>query len=158
MTSRERIFAALNHKALDRTPIFEYVLKSPIADRLLGRKYVPGGVHWGSYVQEQGWERAVRQAAIDRVEMALILGHDMLYIPPSPLPPTPSHAGPARTDKHLDPVEIVIGRNKAAVRSIHPRSEQFLIYPMIKEEMDRRGVDSPSSPQRIAMVFGQMFT
>ena len=39
MTSRERVMAALGHRAVDRTPIFEYVLLAPVADVLLGRAY-----------------------------------------------------------------------------------------------------------------------
>jgi len=37
MTSRERVEAALNHRTPDRTPMFEYVLLSPLADAFLGR-------------------------------------------------------------------------------------------------------------------------
>jgi hypothetical protein len=39
MTSKERIDAALSHKQPDRTPVFEYVLLSPVAEAILGRKF-----------------------------------------------------------------------------------------------------------------------
>ena len=40
MTSRQRLEAAIAHREPDRTPVFEYVLLSPLADLLLGRPCV----------------------------------------------------------------------------------------------------------------------
>ncbi len=39
MTSRERIATALAHREPDHTPVFEYVMQSPVADQLLGRNH-----------------------------------------------------------------------------------------------------------------------
>ncbi|MBT6144000.1 MAG: hypothetical protein HOH74_01145, partial [Gemmatimonadetes bacterium] len=62
MNCRERVEAALDHREPDHTPIFEYVLLSPLADQFLGRPYaVDAG--WEPLLQELGWERAVRQRA-----------------------------------------------------------------------------------------------
>lgn len=66
MTSRERVMAAFDHREPDRTPIFEYVLGSPVADIILGRPYCDGR-NFHVMVAERGWEVAVRQQAIDRV-------------------------------------------------------------------------------------------
>ena len=54
MTSRERIEAALNHREPDRTPVFEYVLLSPVADQLLGRLYAGDPANWSAMVREKG--------------------------------------------------------------------------------------------------------
>jgi len=86
MTSRERVEAALRHQAPDRTPVFEYVLLSPLADRLLGRAYAVDEQHWTKIVDALGWEGAVRQMAVDRLDLARLLGHDMMYVWPNPLP------------------------------------------------------------------------
>ena len=86
MTSQERINAALHHREPDRTPIFEYVLLSPVADRLLGRTYGGDPANWAGLVEELGWEGAVRRNAVDRVDLAVLLGHDMLYVTPNPPP------------------------------------------------------------------------
>ena len=79
MTSRQRIEAVFNHIEPDRTPFFEYVLRSPNADILLGRPYAADPKNWETVLSEKGWEKAVRQIAIDRLDIAEILGHDMIY-------------------------------------------------------------------------------
>ena len=56
MTSRERVEAALQHRAPDRTPVFEYVLLSPVADHLVGRPYANDPQHWEALRHELGWE------------------------------------------------------------------------------------------------------
>ena len=56
MTSRQRIDAAFSHLQPDRTPIFEYVLLSPVADAVLGRRYADFGgdyADWAAYAQER---------------------------------------------------------------------------------------------------------
>ena len=87
MTCRERIEAALGHRQPDRTPIFEYVLRSPRADELLGRDYAADPLHWNTAVAEKGWESAVRQNAVDQLDLAMLLGHDMMYVVPNPISP-----------------------------------------------------------------------
>jgi hypothetical protein len=143
MTSRERIEAALSHRAPDRTPIFEYVLRSPIADALLGRPYAAGPEHWPRVVREKGWESALRQAATDRLDLALLLGHDMMYVEPNP--PSSEKARQAAADlKNIeDPVERVRLRNEQAASSPPPSDETFTIYACLADEMKKRGADLP---------------
>lgn len=141
MTSRQRIEAALAHREPDRTPVFEYVLLSPLADRILGRLYGGDPAHWSALVGELGWEGAVRRNAADRVDLALLLGHDMLYATPVPPPPGKSGSpGPERTD---DPVENLRRRNEVAAQAPPPADEPLLVYSAMREEMTQRGLDLP---------------
>ena len=143
MTSRERIHAALSHKSPDRTPVFEYVLLSPLADRLLGRPYAGDDAHWQALVCEKGWEAAVRQAATDRLDLACLLGHDMLCVNPLLSKPTAAPASSPETVSE-DPVERVKQRNQICKQcSPYPADERLLIYVHLKEEMQRRGTDLP---------------
>jgi len=144
MTSRERIEAALEHKQPDRTPIFEYVLLSPLADQLLGRTYAADPHNWANIVSEKGWKAAVRQSAIDQLELALLLGHDMLYVVPNP-PPDDTSSGPEHEprDGPEDPVMRVHLRNERAACAPPPSDDTLLVYVYLREEMDRRGVDLP---------------
>jgi len=145
MTSRERIEAALRHQEPDRTPVFEYVLLSPLADQLLGHTFGADPANWRDLLRELGWEGAVRRAAADRVELAVLLGHDMLYVYSSgsrnALTPTPEEPAPAHPN---DPVERVRLRNAlAAEQPASPSDDALLIYVYVKDEMKRRGVDLP---------------
>ncbi|MDO9541013.1 MAG: uroporphyrinogen decarboxylase family protein [Kiritimatiellia bacterium] len=144
MTSRERIEAALNHKQPDRTPLFEYVLQSPRADDLLGRRYAADSTYWDEILAEKGWKDAVRQGAVDRLELALLLGNDMLYVTPNPAPasiaPMP---GPPAPEISADPVERVRLRNEQRAQASFPPDDTFLIYHYLKEEMKNRDVDLP---------------
>jgi hypothetical protein len=142
MTSRERIEAALNHRTPDRTPMFEYVLLSPLADVLLGRTYAGDPDNWRSLVAEKGWQGAVRQNAIDRVELAERLGNDMIYATPNALPPgrEPRPWQPTVDD----PVERLLERNqRGAETSPAPADDTMLVYVTMREEMARRGLDLP---------------
>lgn len=144
MTSRERIESALKHKQPDRTPIFEYVLQSPRADDLLGRRYATDSAHWDEILAEKGWKDAVRQSAVDQLELALSLGHDMLCVVPNPPPasiePLPKAPMPAIAD---DPVERVRFRNEQNAQASALSDDTFLIYRYLKEEMKNRDVDLP---------------
>lgn len=149
---RERIESALRHIEPDRTPIFEYVLLSPIADELLGRQSIdyagdPDASRWFSFTSEFGWEKAVRQYAIDRVELAFRLDHDMMYVVPCPIStatlPDNSHDSSLQKEED-DPVQRVIQRNTFYERSNNLRSdESFLVYLYIKEELEKRDMDLP---------------
>ena len=145
MTSRQRIEAALAHAEPDRTPLFEYVLLSPIADRLLGRRYAGDPANWPALLAEKGWEDAVRQNAADRLDLAELLGHDMLYATPNPLPPAPRPAaGPPLDEPPEDPVERVRRRNEAAASfPLAPPDDSLLIYACLEDEMRRRDLDLP---------------
>lgn len=151
MTSRERIDAALSHKQPDRTPIFEYVLLSPVADVILGRKffyYEGEGGNWKEYVEEIGWEKALRNYAKDRVELAVRLGHDLMYILPNPLPPgelsVPQNTSIEDGYNKDDPVEVIKARNerrKFEMENKKLNDLSFIIYSYIKEEMRSRELE-----------------
>jgi uroporphyrinogen decarboxylase len=145
MTSRERVESALKHREPDRTPVFEYVLLSPLADTLLGRPYAADPDQWEGCVQELGWEQAVRRRAIDQLDLALRLGHDMMYVLPNPGPLLPdSVEETAKPEPPADPVERVQLRNEQAARETpRPPDEGFLVYEVLKAEMAQRGVDLP---------------
>ena len=145
MTSRERVEAALKHRQPDRTPVFEYVLLAPLADRLLGRPYAADPDRWPALLAEKGWKDAVRQMAIDRLDLACLLGHDMMYLWPNPQPPSSSAAPEApAAPQPEDPVERLARRNEAAAaRPRAPHDDSLLIYRFLKEEMARRGIDLP---------------
>lgn len=145
MTSRERIESTLRHKNPDRTPIFEYVLLSPIADKLLGRPYAGDPNHWEKIIKEKGWKSAVYQKAVDHIDLAVLLGYDMLYITPNP----PLHQ--EEKQKQLsennyddDPVErIRIQNMKKMQKPLKISDEKLLIYEFLKKEMKHRGLDFP---------------
>ena len=144
MNSRERIETALRHRPPDRTPIFEYVLLSPRADDLLGRCYAADPVHWDALVAEKGWQAAVRQGAVDQLDLALLLGHDMIYAVPNPAPagmePPPDTSLPAMAD---DPVARLRLRNERDDQASPPPDDELLVYVCLKEEMGKRAVDLP---------------
>ena len=143
MTHRERVEAALRHEEPDRTPAFEYVLLSPLADRLLGRPYAADG-GWPAAARDLGWEGAVRQNAVDRLDLAALLGHDMLYVTPNPRPPRPPTESPTPPPQPEDPVERVRRRNeRAAAANPEPPDDSLLVYGVLKEEMARRDADLP---------------
>lgn len=146
MTSRERVAAALRHRQPDRTPVFEYVLLSPVADQLLGRTYGADPSHWGALQAELGWAAAVRRQAVDQLELALLLGHDMLYVVPNPPAPVPPRAGPPRSSTPTasdDPVERLALRNAQQAQAQGIAEDTLIVYRILKEEMARREVDLP---------------
>ncbi len=163
MTSRQRVEAALRHEEPDRTPFFEYVLLSPLADQFLGRCYAGDPANWAACVEELGWERAVQHNAIDRLDLAALLGHDMLYATPNPMPPreeppkggttnerppkggTTNGRPPEGGTTNEDPVERVRMRNEraAAVANPSPHDDSLRVYVELKKEMRRRGMDLP---------------
>jgi hypothetical protein len=145
MTSRERVQAALTHREPDRTPVFEYVLLSPVADQLLGHTYAGDPSHWSALQAELGWEQAVRRRALDQLDLALRLGHDLIYVVPNPPPPgPPAPASPAPQPPPADdPVERLVRRNAQAAHAGGTPEEALLVYHLLRDEMARRGVDLP---------------
>jgi hypothetical protein len=144
MTSRERIEAALSHKPPDRTPVFEYVLLSPLADHLLGRRYAGDPANWDDMIKEMGWKRFIHTSAIDQLELALLLGHDMMYVIPHPDPPgLPSKSSSLDEEHFDDPVEAIRRRNERNRSAVPPTDESLLIYFLLKQEMKKHDVDLP---------------
>lgn len=148
MTPRERIECALRHQEPDRTPYFEYVLLSPVADQLLGHRYAGDPANWQGLLAEKGWEKAVRQNASDRLELACLLGHDMMYVTPNPVPPTPNRTRSIGPSPDLpapkDPVERLQRRNQTAAQaSPEPHDDSFFVYLCLQEAMCHRDLDLP---------------
>ena len=145
MTSRERVEASLSHREPDRTPYFEYVLLSPIADKLLGRPYSADPDYWLTLLGEKGYDGAIRQMAIDRLDLACMLGHDMMYVWPNPLDTdTVGFKFPEAEPLSADPVGTVGQRNeKRSQESSVPQEDTLLIYHVLAEEMSKRDMDLP---------------
>lgn len=157
MSAAKRMLETLCHGAPDRTPFFEYVLLSPVADCLLGRPYrdYAGDTEdWCAYAREAGWETALRQYVTDRLDIAEKLGHDLLYVVPNPIPSAISplkvtdHAGagasPAGHPFGGDPVAAIQKRIEADLESLdNPLdADAFLVYDLLREEMKRRGMEA----------------
>lgn len=152
MNSRQRVEAALAHRQPDRTPIFEYVLLPPVADTILGREYADYGGDWKRWLalaRERGYEAALRRYARDRAELAEMLGHDLIYCLPNPTAAEVEQTGSLVADTPEEPVndpaEVIRRRNRAHQVSIcQPVDERrYLVYPYIREEFKRRGMDLP---------------
>jgi len=92
MTSRERVTAAFSHRAPDRTPIFEKLIKSPIADELLGRVCAASNFeHQMERLADGDWEGLQKQTARDLVDLSKILGFDLVRLPRNGGAPAPEH-------------------------------------------------------------------
>ncbi|MHB9033465.1 MAG: uroporphyrinogen decarboxylase family protein [Anaerolineae bacterium] len=143
MNSRERIQAAFSHKTPDRTPIFEYVLLSPLADIFLGHLHAGDPDNWAQVQARLGWREFVRQMASDLVDLAVRLEHDMLYAIPNPPQPRAKQAPEIATVLPDDPVERLALRNAQRAGQIGIAEESLLVYIDIQAEMRRRGVDLP---------------
>jgi hypothetical protein len=89
-----------------------------------------------------GWDGASQRAAADIADLALILGHDMLYVVPPPLAPAPPaspHNGNCAT---ADPVERVRRRNDEwEQRTDLAPDARFAVFGHLHREMDARGMD-----------------
>jgi uroporphyrinogen-III decarboxylase len=150
-TSRERVLAAFTHREPDRTPVFEYVLLSPVAGAVLGRRYEDFGGDrdaWFDYAEEiGGYEKAVRRYAIDRVELAQKLQHDMIYCVPNPPDILRKKQTSGQTSPALplleDPVEIIKRDNKVSQESLKQPLHEYIVYPFLREEMVKRDIDLP---------------
>jgi hypothetical protein len=155
MTSRERVAAAFAHREPDRTPIFEYVLLPPLAERFLGRPFVEylGGMEpWLEQARQIGFEPALRRYARDRLELARRLGHDLLCVSPNPVPGAGYFYDPlselgARFEVRTagDPVESLRARNRRVSETMLgelPR-DCYLVYHFLREEMRRLELDLP---------------
>lgn len=142
--NRKRINDAFAHREPDRTPVFEYVINSnEITKRILKRP--ASFLNWEECVKEKGWEKALKQYACDRIDIAVFLGHDMLYQVTSPRPPAKEEKRkeeePAAID---DPVENLEKRNRLRrEKGCSINQESMLIYDLLKEEMEKRDIDLP---------------
>jgi uroporphyrinogen-III decarboxylase len=155
MTSRERVNAAFSHREPDRTPIFEYVLLPPVAEQVLGRPFVEylGGMEpWLALAAGEGFAQALRAYARGRVEIAARLGHDMICLSPNPVPgaaysydPLSEIGAQFTVAAEGDPVERLARRNAEVARTMlqPPPRDSYLVYDLVREEMQRRDLDLP---------------
>jgi hypothetical protein len=155
MTSRERVEAAFAHRQPDRTPLFEYVLLPAVAEQILGRgfaEYLGGTAAWLAQAEAVGFEAALRRYAQDRLDLAGILGHDMLFVSPNPVPGESYVYDPLdELGMHFvlqergDPVRRLEERNRRVAESMLGNLPQdcYLVYAYLREEMSRRGQDLP---------------
>jgi len=155
MTSRQRVPAAFDHSAPDRTPLFEYVLLPPVAESILGRpfiEYLAGMEPWLVMARETGFERAVRAYAEARVEIAARLNHDMIFASPNPVPGAPYMYDPlselgARFEvaQEGDPVGRLQDRNRRVAETMMGALPQdsLLVFALLRDEMAKRGMDVP---------------
>lgn len=152
MTSAQRVRAALRHQSPDRTPIFEYVMHSAVAERFLGRPFADDDSVFIEVLRQEGYERAIRRRAADLLDLAEFFGFDMLYLHPLPTaPPAPADAGdsagrPATPGEPPgdDPVENVVARiRRAKDKPPSPRDAWRAQFVAVQEETRRRGLDLP---------------
>lgn len=153
MNSRERVDAAFSHREPDRTPLMEYVLAGPVAERILGRHYIDYGTEperWLRSAAELGFGEALARYVRDRLDLAERLGHDLLYVCPNPLPGRSDYYNPVLEGSAAggggDPVEAMKRRNDAVAAGpavTPPPGESLAVYRLLRAEMDRRGIDLP---------------
>jgi hypothetical protein len=150
MTARERVCAAFSHREPDRTPVFEYVLLPPIAETVLGHRYVDYGGSWADwykYADEIGsYDRALGLYAADRAELAARLEHDMLYVPTSPPEKSadnvPSDDGPWDPEDPVDMVRRGIRLMKRELENPVPQGRDR-VFHYVRDELSKRGLDLP---------------
>lgn len=154
-TSRSRIEAAFKHQEPDRTPIFEYVLLGSRAEDILGRPFPNYTGHmkgWLARAEEAGFEKALRSYARDRVEIAICLGHDMLYASPNPIPGSPYVYDPLTgIDEQFDINDLSDPTERLRERNVRVEEElinslpqdSYLVFRFLREEMKEQGIDLP---------------
>lgn len=81
MTPRERVHTAFIHREPDRTPFFEKLIKSPIADLVLGRPSVTHNfVYRMDALGAWGWEQLVEAEAVEIADTVERLGMDLVRL------------------------------------------------------------------------------
>jgi hypothetical protein len=144
MSFRQRITCALEHREPDRTPIFEYVLLSPLADRFLGHIHAGDPDNWARLEVELGWRRAVQQYAHDMLDLATVLQHDMLYVIPNWSAQNGRTVSAENVRLPDDPVERLQWRNQQQAQApAGLRDENMLVFHDLFTEMQHRGLDLP---------------
>jgi hypothetical protein len=153
MRSRERVDAAFAHGEPDRTPIMEYVLVGPVAERILGRRFIDYATEperWLVRARDLGFDAALRSYVVDRIDLAERLGHDLMYVCPNPVPGGTAYYDPvvigSTSGSMEDPVEALKRRNGFVSKGLavsRPPDRSLCVYRSLREEMDRRGLDLP---------------
>jgi len=82
MTGRERVLKAFRHEEPDRTPIWEKLVKLPIANMILGRPHASVDAEYRlERLADGDWQGLMEQEAVDIIELAEICGFDMVRLP-----------------------------------------------------------------------------
>lgn len=155
MSSRERVLASLNHEEPDRTPVFEYVLQPPLTDLFLGRRYseyLQSPDLWLEEAGQIGFENAISKYVNARLDLAEILGHDMVYVSPNPVPGERYYYDPLdELGSHFtladwgDPVARLNERNTRVAGMLMGQlpEDSYLVFTELRSEMKERGIDLP---------------
>ena len=97
MTSRERVLAAFAHRAPDRTPFFEKLIKSPLADLVLGRPSLAHNFPVRMQALEGGdWHALVEAEAQEIADTGERLGMDLVALGTNL---SPGYERPRRVDE-----------------------------------------------------------
>lgn len=81
MTGKERVRRAFEHIEPDRTPLYEGLIKSPVADHILGRPSILSNVPYRMEVlSEASWEEVVEMEAREVFDLARYIGLDMVRL------------------------------------------------------------------------------
>jgi len=120
MTGRERVLAAFRHRAPDRTPFFEKLVKPPCSDVVLGRPHAAVNFEYRMQrLADDDWRGLVEQEAQDEFDLARILDFDMIRLGPNIGPDYPR---PIRLADHT-------WRVGDTVHYLHPDSEVVESWP-----------------------------
>lgn len=133
--------------------MFEYVLYPPVAAQILRRSFIDYSgdrQSWIALARERGWRDALDEYVRDRLDLAELLGHDLLYICPSPVPDELSLSQSAESAAHSDdivsgdPVHRLMQRNRTRRDAgFDVNEDSLLVYRLFAEEMKVRGIDVP---------------
>jgi hypothetical protein len=155
MTSAERVYAAYDHKPVDRTPLFEYLLGGPCATLIAGRPFVDYAYNqegWQRSVEEIGFHSTLQYYVENRLDIAEKLGHDLLYVCPNPLSSKKYAYDPLLQAEDYyqfpdieDPVERLTLRNGRIRENLlnKPSQESYTVYIKLKKEMEKRNINLP---------------
>ena len=170
MTPRERARAAFEHHEPDRTPLFEKLIKSPIADLILGRPSVTHNfVHRMDLMASRPWEELVEAEAaeiadtVERLDMDLVrlgtnMGRDFVrpqrigdyswreggsivrFIPGSPW--VERHAADETPRPSEEEEQAAIrGLERDAARPEPPSEDHLHVFKRARELLRQRGLD-----------------
>ncbi len=147
MTSRQRVLAALRHEEPDRTPFFEKLVKSPIADLILGRPHAEVNFNYRMQRLADGdWRGLMEQTARDIIDVAQLLGFDLVRLGPNPLPgPRPQRLGPDRWQVG-SVIQELLCSGWVRTTAVAPQPP---LPPEQQEEALRRSVRTPYEPRAL---------